>query len=299
MNIQYLKNNFESIVSRPGIKFALSVYRNYNARNGPLLAAGLAFFLLLALVPLFLVGVACLGYYLHATGSATDATQTIETWVTGHVLPGVSNGTANGVIESLDLPSKMAKISHYRSVSGIVGIVGLVSASVQIFLTGSVAMNAAWSVLETRNWITLRLTSLCLLIISGILVGLSIAATTAGTLLTKYVPSAALSVGTELAALIPAFFMYTLIFRILPSTKVTLRSAAFGALVASILWEVAKKGLAVYLVRPNPSMYGGLADLFAFLLWLYYSMMILLIGAEASAAYTGQYEKGAANLNVT
>jgi len=291
MNFSKIRAWIKRIGDIPWIRFILSVYGNYNDHNGPLLAAGLAFFLLLALVPLLLLAIGGLGYYLSETGSTGNAAQTVQYWLSGHVLPGVSNRVADALIARVDVPGKMAKITHFRGLSGIVGIVGLVWAAMQIFVTGSVAMNAAWAVRETRNWFRLRLVALWLLIGTGALMGLSIGATTAGTLWERYVPSIAVTVGTELAALVPAFVMYALIYRTLPSAKVSVRAATFGALIASVLWEVAKKGLAVYLVHPNPSVYGGLVSIFALLLWLYYSMMILLIGAEASAAFAARFER--------
>jgi membrane protein len=299
MLVQKIKDRLERIARKPKVRFALAIYGNYNEHNGPFLAAGLAFFLLLSVVPLLLLGVACLGFYLSATGSTDDAAKTVQFWLSNHVLPGVSNKVAVDLIARLDVPGKMAKITHFRSTSGIVGFVGLIWASMQIFVSGSVAMNLAWGVRETRNWLKLHLVAFWLLLGSGALMGLSIAATTAGTLWSKYVPSLAVTAGTELAALVPAFITYAMIFRALPSATVSVKSASFGALISSILWEIAKKGLAIYLVHPNAGIYGSLAGLFALVLWIYYSMMILLIGAEASATYASRFEKGAANTNVS
>ena len=79
--------------------------------------------------------------------------------------------------------------------------------------------------------------------------------------------------------------MYAATYKFLPSGNVTWRSALVGGAAAAVSWEIAKKGLAVYLLHPNTSMYGNLANLMIFVLWVYYSMMILLIGCEVSAQY--------------
>jgi len=299
MNISKITEAVKKVANRPKIHFILSIYGNYNDHEGPFLAAGLAFFMLLAMVPLLILGVAGLGFYMSATGSTQNAAQTVQYWLSDHVLPGVSNRVAVDLIARLDVPGHMAKITHFRSVSGIAGFVGLIWASMQIFVTGSVAMNLAWGVRESRNWFKLRLIALWLLLGSGALMGLSIAATTAGTLWSKDIPSLALTAETELAALIPAFVTYAMIFRALPAARVSVRAATFGALISSLLWEVAKKGLAVYLLHPNSTVYGSLAGVFALLIWIYYSMVILLLGAEASATYAARFEKGAANTNVS
>ena len=85
--------------------------------------------------------------------------------------------------------------------------------------------------------------------------------------------------------------MYGIIYKFLPSASVSWKAALVGGAFAAIAWEVAKRGLAVYLLHPNKSLYGELGNLIIFILWVYYSMMILLLGAEASAAY-GQGVEG-------
>ena len=63
------------------------------------------------------------------------------------------------------------------------------------------------------------------------------------------------------------------------------KAAFAGAAFAAITWEIAKKALAVYLLKPNHGLYGDLGNLIVFILWILYSMTILLLGAEVSAGY--------------
>lgn len=287
-----LRRVLDRLAAWPWVRFVLIVYTRYGEHNGPLLAAGLVFFLILALIPLLLLAVACLGYYLQGTGTAGNAAVTVEHWLRYTVLPGISGDAANHIIRRANVAQTIDRITRLRSVSGIAGFLGLLWASMQLFVTGSVAMNAAWNVKESRSWIGLRLIALCLLVGTGALMGLSIAATTAGTIWERYVPSLVVTAGTELAAFVANFVMYALIYRNLPSTHVTVRAASFGALIASVMWEVAKKAIAIYFVHSNMSLYGGMAGVYVLLLWLYYSMMIFLLGAEASAEYARENEGG-------
>ncbi len=136
--------------------------------------------------------------------------------------------------------------------------------------------------------------SLGLLVATGLLSALSLAATAFGSWVSHHLvfPGSALLIiiGTEAGAVVLSTLMYTLIYRFLPAGRVTWKSAAVGALFSAIAWEIAKKGFAVYLLRPNHSLYGGLADLIIFVLWIYYSMMILLLGAEVGSTYTAEVE---------
>jgi membrane protein len=72
------------------------------------------------------------------------------------------------------------------------------------------------------------------------------------------------------------------LYKLLPNTTVRWRSAIGGAAVATILWLIAKWGFAVYVEQLvlKGNLYGVLGVLPLFMLWLYYSWLILLFGAE-------------------
>ena len=73
----------------------------------------------------------------------------------------------------------------------------------------------------------------------------------------------------------------------LPNAPTTWREAFVGGLVAGGLWELAKRGFAFYLAHfPNSNkVYGGLGALMVLILWIYYTGLILLLGAEAASLY--------------
>jgi membrane protein len=72
------------------------------------------------------------------------------------------------------------------------------------------------------------------------------------------------------------------LYKLLPNTAVRWRSAIGGAAVATVLWVVAKWGFSLYVggLVLKGNLYGVLGVLPLFLLWLYYSWLILLFGAE-------------------
>lgn len=78
---------------------------------------------------------------------------------------------------------------------------------------------------------------------------------------------------------------FFLIYLIVPNRKVKWKSAIFGALVAAILFEIAKRGFAWYVVT-FPSMtqiYGALATIPIFLIWVFLSWNIILLGGTIAA----------------
>lgn len=290
------------------IKFLFDVFDRFGKDNGGLLAAGLAFFLVLAFVPLLLVGLWALG--LVFAHRPDEALQKIEGLLSSQILPGAAGDEVQHLMWRAGIAADekathagptLLHILQGHGVAGLVGLLGVVWASIQIFINGSTAMNAAWQTPEKRNWFQLRGVALALLIGVGVLLVLSLVATAASTAISnsgyaKAVPfSGALIAGAvELLAVVVSAGMYAVTYKYLPSPSahVSWKSAFIGGIVAAVAFEVVKKGLSVYLLKPNKSLYGELGNLIAFVLWIYYSMMIFLLGAEVSAVYASEVEQG-------
>lgn len=72
----------------------------------------------------------------------------------------------------------------------------------------------------------------------------------------------------------------------MPNTRVKVRAAAIGAIVAAVLWEIAKSGLTWFVSNTTDgrvSVYGSLALLPIFLLWIYVTWLIVLFGLELAS----------------
>ncbi len=80
-----------------------------------------------------------------------------------------------------------------------------------------------------------------------------------------------------------------LAYALLPNTRLDVRPAAIGALVAAVLWESLKSGLGVFAIALTSSgtqfaVYGSIALVPLFLLWIYITWLIILFGLELAAA---------------
>ncbi len=287
------------------INFAFEVFARFGKDNSGLLAAGLSFFLVLALVPLLLVGLWGLGLvYAH---NPDQAVMQIQSLLKNRVLPGAANKEVVHLMERANISDAyghagptLKNIINGHGVAGLVGFLGVVWAAIQIFVNGSTAMNAAWEAKESRNWFALRGVALGLLLGVGLLLVLSLGVTALSTAISassiaQIVPfeSAIKAGGVELGAVIVSALMYAVVYKFLPSpsAKVSWKSALIGGAAAAIAFEIAKKGLSVFLLSPKQSLYGELGNLIAFVLWIYYSMMILLLGASVSAVYAEIVER--------
>ncbi|MCK9519119.1 MAG: YihY/virulence factor BrkB family protein [Dehalococcoidia bacterium] len=86
-------------------------------------------------------------------------------------------------------------------------------------------------------------------------------------------------------------FIFTLIFKVLPDAKIKMKDVIVGALVTSVLFLIGQWGISLYIGMANiGSAYGVAAFMIILITWIYYSAMIIYIGAEFTEAWAN--EKG-------
>lgn len=78
----------------------------------------------------------------------------------------------------------------------------------------------------------------------------------------------------------------SVLYQVVPNCRVRWRDAITGALVAAVLFEFARKGFALYVhgIANYRQIYGALAAIPIFLIWVYLSWIIVLLGAILAAA---------------
>ena len=160
-------------------------------------------------------------------------------------------------------------------------------------------MNAAFRTKETRGFIKLRLVALGLLFGAGLLFLLALTPTVVAQVI---VNNKFLGMGpfretiAPLVAVLLAVIgiginaaMFTVIYRYLPSpsAKVSWKAAGISGGFVALLWEGAKQGFALYTSKyaNYDKVYGTLGGLIAVVFWIYYTSMILLLGAEIANLY--------------
>jgi membrane protein len=85
--------------------------------------------------------------------------------------------------------------------------------------------------------------------------------------------------------------LFALIFKVLPDAKTKWKDILPGAIATGILFMIGKFGISFYIGTSNiGSTYGAAGSLVVLLLWVYYSAIILYIGAEFAKAWS--IEKG-------
>lgn len=269
------------------------LFRRFGEDQAPAFAASLAFFGILSLVPVLLVALAALGYLIH---DPQEAAAQLERIVQQMLPGGQAKRAAATLMKDAQIAQQAEELMKARGIAGVIGIVSLVWASLQIFVNGATSMNAAWSEEESRPWIKLRLVALGLLVGAGGLFLLSLLPSSGPDAVRRLnIPWLGLpeqvpwyiDLAFTLLAVAINVVMFALIYRFLPNAQVTWRQAFVGGAFMGVLWELAKQGFSLYLSRFDNynKMYGSLGGLIILILWIYYTSMLLLLGAEVAKLY--------------
>jgi membrane protein len=149
--------------------------------------------------------------------------------------------------------------------------------------------NRIWRVKAERSWTRRILVYWAILTLGPVLVGVSLSMSTHVYMATSDLVGdlpllgALLYTTLSVAATTASF---TLMYVVVPNRQVDWRDALWGGLMAALFFELAKRGFAVFITQfPTYSrIYGALAALPLFLLWIYLSWMITLVGALFTAA---------------
>ncbi|MFC0708203.1 YihY family inner membrane protein [Azorhizophilus paspali] len=165
------------------------------------------------------------------------------------------------------------------------GVGVLMVTALLMLMTVEHTFNTIWRVRRPRRGLSSFLLHWAILSLGPLLLGTGFALSTYITSLSLVFDPYALAGARMLLKVMPLLFStaaFTLLYVAVPNTAVPLRHALLGGLFAAVLFEAAKGlfGLYVALFPTYELIYGAFAAVPLFLLWMYLSWMIVLLGAE-------------------
>ncbi len=84
--------------------------------------------------------------------------------------------------------------------------------------------------------------------------------------------------------------IFAVIFKVLPDARIQWKDVFSGALVTAVLFMIGKFGIGIYIAQTDVgSTYGAAGSLVVLIVWVYYSSIILYLGAEFTKAYAMKY----------
>lgn len=234
-------------------------------------AGALSFTSLLSIVPLMVVSLGIV--------SAFPVFETYAVKIQGFVFDHFVAASADVIQNNIKgFAEKAARLS-------ITGLFFLLFTAVMMIFTMEISLNKIWKVKERRHGVVAFLIYWAVLTLLPILIGVGFAVSNYLISL-PYISGAAktLEGQASMIFLFPTlltWFAFTLLYMALPNCKVLLKHALFGGFVAMLLFEFAKHIFSYYIVAfPTYTLiYGALATIPIFFVWVYVTWVIILLGA--------------------
>lgn len=250
----------------------IAVLRRFGSDRVLRHASSLAFSSLLALAPMVAIAFAMLSLF----SSFEQLGSSFELFIYKFLLPTAGE----------ELKIYIEQFANQAGQLTVIGIFFFLLSALVLLSSIEQSFNDIWRIEKGRSFIS-RITIYWALISLGpLLMGASLSIST-------YVLSLSIwsdlggvnSVGILLLPFVFETLAFMLLYLVMPNVKVSITHALVGALVASFLFELSKRAFALYLVNFDnyEVIYGALATLPIFLIWVYLSWVIALIGAEVVA----------------
>ena len=284
-------------VRRDVLPLLKETYSEFQADEASQLGAALAYYALFSLFPLLLLLIAGLGYVLQYWDAAIN--------VQDEILSAVSRNFSSQLSDALK--EILGNIKNNAGGATVIGLITLLIGASGVFQQLDLSFNKIWKVPQPAqsagllssimSTIRSKLFSFGMVLAVGFLLLVSMALTGATQALLdsfKDLPviggAAGFTIGLATTLLLNTL-VFALLFKFLPNTQVRWSDIWIGAVVTALVWEIGKYVLALYIGRSGQSWsaYGLVGTVLVLMAWIYFSSLILYLGAEFTEVYSRRH----------
>ena len=265
--------------------FGAIFWQRFNQNKLTQAAGYLTYSTMLAIVPLIMVVFSIFS----AFPVFNEVTGALKAFIFTNFAPSASDMVGQYIDEFVNNSKKMSAV----------GIISLIVVALMLINSIDRTLNSIWYDTETRPIFTSFAIYWLILTLGPLLVGVSIAASTY--VKAMFESAANFSFGLKLLSFVPflsTWFIFTMIYMVVPNKKVSIKHSAAGALIAAVFFTLGKQAFTWYIVTfPSYQLiYGAMATLPIMLLWIQLSWTIVLLGAQLAAVLAEVRSKKMMNL---
>ncbi len=268
------------------------VSREFSADNILKYSASLAYYTVFSIAPLLVVLTTLFGFLF-----GKEAMQ-------GRVYEQLNNLVGSNAAIEIQNIIKNIHLSRNSFFATVLSVVILLIAATSIFGEIQDSINKIWGlkIKKHKVWwklVLTRLLSFSLILSMGLvmIVSLLLNALVAafGKLVEKLIAGYSLyfiQVSEATLSFLVTTFLFAFIFKILPDAKIRWKDVFFGGFITALLFTIGKLGINFYIKKSNiNSLYGAAGSIIILMIWVYYSSIILYLGAEFTKVFTKLYGK--------
>lgn len=265
--------------------FGAVFWQRFNQNKLTQAAGYLTYSTMLAIVPLIMVVFSIFS----AFPVFNEVTGALKEFIFTNFAPSASDMVGQYIDEFVNNSKKMSAV----------GIISLIVVALMLINSIDRTLNSIWQDTGTRPIFTSFAIYWLILTLGPLLVGVSIAASTY--VKAMFESAASFSFGLKLLSFVPflsTWFIFTMIYMVVPNKKVSIKHSAAGALIAAVFFTLGKQAFAWYIMTfPSYQLiYGAMATLPIMLLWIQLSWTVVLLGAQLAAVLAEVRSKKMMNL---
>ncbi len=256
----------------------------------PSMGAAISYYTAFSVAPLLVIVIAVAG--------AVFGREVVTGQITAQ-LTGLIGADGAGVVQAL---VASASDTERGLIAGVIGLVVMLIGATTVFAELQSALDRIWHVSERMKpkgvWAILRARLLAFGLILGfaflLMVSLVVSAGTVaiGTWIGGLMPGSAvlLYVVNTLVSILFTTALFAMIFKLMPTVPVAWRDVWVGAVVTSLLFELGKALIGLYLGHSGlTESYQAAGSFIVLLAWVYYAAQIFLLGAEFTKVYADEH----------
>ncbi|SMP67190.1 membrane protein [Neorhodopirellula lusitana] len=285
------------------IDFFKQTFAEFSKNKCSTLAAALAYYTAFALPPLLYLLLTILTFAMSLMYDSEEAEQKAQTLLTSQTAQMMGNQAISDQVSTI--------IDNHEESTGkwwktMLSFLGIIVGATGVVAALQAALNQVWEVQPDpeqsgfKNLIGKRLLSFTMilglgflllvsLVVSSVLAGLG---DRVGTFIGA--PSVIAEIVNFTVQAIVVLVIFSAIFMYMPDAKVKWRDVLVGASITTALFLLGRFGMQVYFSYSDPGAQLGsaAASLAVLLVWVYYTAMIVLLGAEVTQVYAMRYGDG-------
>lgn len=257
----------------------------WSSRNVFQYAGALAFYTLFSMAPLLIVLITMVGIVFGEEAARGEIAVRVQAIIGSQAAAAVEDAVHRSRIEQAGL------------LPTILGVGALAFGATTVFAQMQASLNEFWGVASrpSRSGITVflmtRLVSLGVVLIIGFLLLISFVVSVALAAVIEFaegwipVPTIAARLLDLATSLLAATLLFATIYKVLPDVRLHWHDMWRGAFLTALLFVAGQSLISLYLTRTAPgSTYGAAGSLVVVLFWVYYSSLILFLGAAVTRA---------------
>jgi membrane protein len=266
------------------------VLKEFSADNILKYSASLAYYTVFSIAPLLVIITTLSGIFFgHET-------------IKGEVYNQLNGLVGSAAAAQIQDTIKKIHLTGNNFFASVVSIVILLIGATTIFGEVQDSLNKIWGlrVKTKKTWWKLILTrllsfslilSICFIMIISL--ALNIIISSFGNFLNRYIRDFNvyfIQATDAILSFLVSSFLFSLMFKILPDAKIRWKDVLFGGFITAIFFTLGKLAIGFYLGKSNlGTLYGAAGSIIIIMLWVYYSSIILYLGAEFTKVHANLY----------